>query len=177
VAKHQPTDVTAADDFLTRAKTLVGGPPSWKLSARATEYEAIWIIADDLGVEAGQLRFKWPRNSRASPAVSVIYRGNPIWRVDLAPEDECKFNPHDAHSYGLPPRLCGPHEHAWPDNRDYVIENGFGRMPYRRPVMPQLRRFIQILPSLADQINLTVTPEQRTFDSPPQGELLTVAKA
>jgi hypothetical protein len=164
-------DVTAVDDFLARPKTLKGDPPVWKLGVRAAEMSAIWSISDDLGVEAGHLRFKFPRGSRGSVSVSVVFGGDAIWRVDLASADECKFNPYDAHVYGLPPRVCGPHEHAWPDNREYVISNGFAQLPYRRPIAAPLRRTGQLLPWIADRIGLTIVLEQRMFDDPAQAEL------
>jgi hypothetical protein len=171
MVKSKDFDVATVDDFLSRGKSLVGNPPEWKLASRDWEYTLIWIIADDLGAEVAQLRFRWPKGPKVSPAVSLLLRGNPIWRVDLVSQDECKFNPHDAHLYGLPPKVCGPHEHAWPDNRHYVSACGFGKIPYRRPLPPQVKRFGQILPWLSDKIKLTLTAEQRKFDQPPQGSL------
>jgi hypothetical protein len=164
-------DTDLVDQFLERPKTLRDGLPEWQKSAWSGEMTAIWILRDDLEVEVGQIRFKYPRNSNISPGLSLILRGNAIWRVDLVPEDECKFNPHDAHVFGLPPRVCGPHEHCWADNRDYVRSNGFTKIPYRRPLTPQLRHFGQILPWLASRITLELTPEQRKFDKPPQSDL------
>lgn len=167
-------DVSAVDDFLARPKTLKGDPPIWSVSARTAELSAIWSISDDLGVEAGHLRFKFPRGTRGSVSVSVIFGGDPIWRVDLAAIHECKFNLHDAYMYGLPSKVCGPHEHAWPDNRDYVMINGFSQLPYRRPIEAQLRRTGQLLPWIADRIGIILEPEQRAFDDPAQAELFRV---
>jgi hypothetical protein len=164
-------DISAVDYFLARPKTLKGDPPIWIVSARTAEMSATWPISDDLGVEAGHLRFKFPRGTRGSVSVSVIFGGDSIWRVDLATADECKFNLYDAYMYGLPPRVCGPHEHAWPDNRDYVKSNGFGQLPYRRPIEVQLRRSGQLLPWIAGRIGLILDPYQRAFDDPPQTEL------
>ena len=174
MVKTKDIDVSSVDDFLAREKTLVGNPPEWKIATRVWEYELIWIVADDLGAEVGQLRFRWPKGPYVSPAVSLILRGNPIWRVDMVPADECKFNPHDAHIFDLPARVCGPHEHSWPDNKDYVTACGFNKIPYRRPLPPQVRRFNQILPWLSDKIKLTLTPEQRKFDQPAQGSLFNI---
>lgn len=168
------TDVEAIDDFLVRTKYLKGNPPEWKKSNRLWEYSMQWPIVDDLGIEVGELRFKLPRGSNASDSVSVIYRNNPIWRIDLAAKDDCEPNPPDAAAFSLPPFVCGPHEHSWQDNRNFVAEVGFGELIYRRGIPPQIRRFEQILPWLAEKINLTLTHEQRRFDRPAQRDLFRV---
>jgi hypothetical protein len=164
-------ECAAVDDFLSRDKFLVGSPPQWRVSSRQADYEAIWNIQNDLGIEVGQLRFRCPRASAQWPSASLLFQGNPVYRVDLVDGKECKFNPYDAGAYGLQPRVCGPHEHNWKDNRYHVLMNGFDGLPYRRSIQPQIRRVEQILPWLADQIRLKLDPAQRLFDGPPQREL------
>ena len=153
-------NIEEVDTFLTSPKTLKGPPPEWKISSRG-DHEAIWIIRDDLQIEVGQLRFRCSRQDFQWPSVSLIFRGRSVWRGDLVPMDECKPNPPDAYLLGLDPRVCGPHEHAWPDNRKYVAKTGHGDLPFRRAVQPQIQRVEQLLPWFAERINLTLDEGQR----------------
>lgn len=171
MAKTYQSEVDAVDDFLGRPKGLVGPPPPWVVSSRQIDFEAAWNIQDDLGIVSAQLRFRCPRTSNEWPTANVIFKGNPVWRVDLVQGAECKRNPPNAASLGLPWLVCGPHEHSWPDNRFHVLMNGFEGLPYRQLIPPQVRRVEQILPWLADRIKLTLEPGQRAFDAPPQSEL------
>lgn len=164
-------DVSDVDRFLAEDKVLQGGLPEWRESSRAGENEATWIVEDSLGIASGQLRFRLPLSHRSFPSVSVIFRGNPIWRVDLVAADRRKFNPPDAHLYGLPAEVRGSHGHEWPDNRDFVAAEEIWHLPYRRPIQVQIRRLSQLVPWLAERIRLRLDPDQRGFDIPPQAEL------
>jgi hypothetical protein len=164
-------DIAEVDAFLQESKTLQGPPPEWKEGPYAGELSASWSIADSIGIVRAELRFRCPRAGRQFPSISVIYRGNLITRLDLVPPDECKPNPIGAAALGLPPKVCGSHWHSWPANRRYTEVVGFGRMPYREPIQPQVRRLPHALFWLADRINLTIAPDQRDFDVPSQGEL------
>jgi hypothetical protein len=163
-------DVDDIDAFLADAKTLIGGEPLWRPGGFAGDLHATWGIADSVGVSRGELRFRVSPADRTEPSISVIYRGRPVWRVDIVPPTSWKPNPPDAVGLGLPPRVDGPHEHAWPDNREYVRINGFRRLPNRRP-LPAIRRLPQALAALAARINLTLGPDQRGFDVPPRTDL------
>jgi hypothetical protein len=44
-------------------------------------------------------------------------------------------------------------------------------LPCRRPLAPQIRKLPQAIPWLAERINLTLNPDQRGFDVPPQAAL------
>ena len=128
-------DVSQVEAFLADAKTLRGAPPLWQQSPRPPEFEATWNIEDSTGALAGQLRFRCPKEYRASPSISVIFRGSPVTRLDLETAGIVHINPPDAHRYGLTPKspVTGSHIHSWADNRDYVLANErFGPMPYRR---------------------------------------------
>jgi hypothetical protein len=165
-------DTSEIDAFLAEPKTLLGPFPEWKKNqARPGEYENTWLIADSLGIVRAQLRFRFSTSNKAFPSVSLIYRTLLIWRIDLVPPDECKFNMLGAAALGLPARVCGSHSHSWPDNRDYVQSQGFGQMPYRRPIPVQVRKLEQAVLLLATEIGLVVAPEQRGFDVPPQSTL------
>jgi hypothetical protein len=160
------------DAFLAEAKTLIGTFPDWKKNEfRPDEYDNAWSVSDSLGIVRAQMRFRFSVVNRGFPSVSLIYRTQLVWRVDLVPSEECKFNPPTAHLLGLPPKVCGSHWHGWPDNRAYVEAHGFGQLPYRRPIPIQVRKLEQAVLSLADQISLQIAPEQRGFDVPPQSGL------
>jgi len=164
-------DIAEIDAFMAEQKTLAGPPPEWQDGTRPGELSATWNIADAVGIVRAQLRFRCPRHSPQFPSISVVYRGNLISRLDIVAPDQCKLNPPGAAALGLPPKVCGSHWHPWTDNRHFVLSAGFGQVPYRRLIPPQVRRLPQALPWLSDQINLTIGPDQRGFDVPPQGEL------
>lgn len=164
-------DIAAADEYLAERKALHGPIPQWRKSTFDGEQEAIWNIEDSVGILRGQLRFRFPRPFRAFPSISVIFRTNSIWRIDLAPPDLCKSNPFGAMQLGLPATVCGSHGHEWPDNRDFVLRSPTWHLPHRRPIQPQIKRLPQALYFLADQINLVINSDQRGFDVPPQSDL------
>lgn len=164
-------DIAEVDAFIEEEKTLQGPPPEWQEGTRKGELSATWNIADSIGIVRAQLRFRCARQQRQFPSVSVVLRQNLVYRVDLVDVAVCKMNPPGAHVYGLPAIVCGPHCHAWTDNREYVHSAGFGHMPYRRLIPAQVRRLPQALLWLGDQINLTIGPDQRGFDVPPQSDL------
>ncbi|WP_141693942.1 hypothetical protein [Methyloligella halotolerans] len=164
-------DTRDIDRFLADSPKTLVGMPDWVESDRPDELSATWNIADSAGIISAQLRFRCPAFDKLHPSVSLIFRGTPVWRVDLARPTLCKWNLPDAADLGLPAQVCGSHEHAWPDNRQYVIDNGGGQLPYRRPLPPQVRRLPQATLVLADQINLEVGHDQRGFDVPPYADL------
>jgi hypothetical protein len=165
-------DVAAADAFWADAgKSLAGAPPEFGVSTfyRDGEYgrEAIWPIADSLGiVTTGQLRFVVRPGLQLGPSVSVIFNRQAIARLDFVPAQECEPNPMWAAVLGLPPIVCGPHLHGWEYNRNDVLRRERWELPAREPLPPQIRRFEQAFPWLADRINLSLTPDQRSFDVP-----------
>ncbi len=165
-------DIDEIDAFLAEQKTLLGRLPEWKPNDfRPGEYENTWAIGDSLGIVRAGLRFRFAPDLRAYPSVSVVYRQQLIWRLDLAPPDECKFNPPTAADLGLPPKVCGSHWHGWPDNRAYVQSHGFGTMPFRRPIPVQVQKIEQAVHLLAGEIALQIAPDQRGFDVPAQKTL------
>ncbi len=156
-------------DFLAERKVLATPMPNWRRSARPPDWEASWPILDSLGIERAELRFRV--RAGGHPSVSLIFRGNAIWRMDLAPPSECKSNPPNAHQLGLLSRVCGPHEHNWSDNRAYVALNGYGRLPFRRGIVSPIRRVPQMLADFATRVGIELSWDQRQFDAPPQSEL------
>jgi hypothetical protein len=159
------------DAFLAEKKTLSGPAPEFGVSAfhREGQYEreAIWPIADSLGiVTTGQLRFAVRPGLKLGPSISVIFNRQAIARLDFVPPDECELNPLWADQLGLPSRVCGPHFHSLEHNRSHVLKHERWELQCREPLPAQVRRFEQAFPWLADKVNLALTPEQRTFDVP-----------
>jgi len=162
--------IAEVSNFLSAPKTLVDEIPEWGKSTRPNEYEASWPIEMESGLIVAGLRFRISGNRQ--PSISLIYKERPVWRIDFAPAMRCKSNPHNGHQYGLEAEVCGNHEHPWIDaNTDYIHKNGFGELPYRRSLPPQIRNFDQAFFDLADRLKISLSHEQRRFNLPPQGEL------
>jgi hypothetical protein len=162
-------EVEAVDRFLAEEKHLNGAPPEFGPSTfnRRDRYErtAKWPIAGPDGiVGSGQIRFVARPGRQHS--VSLIFKGQGIWRLDLVDPTECKANPHWARSHNLPAIICGPHVHAWEHNRDHVSGQKTWELSCREPLPPRIRRFDQAWPWLAERINLVLTSDQREFELP-----------
>lgn len=172
VANDTAADVAAADAFWKDTpKALSGPPPEFGVSTfyrdGAYAREAVWPIADSLGiVTTGQLRFVVRPGLQLGPSISVIFNRQAIARLDFVPPQECEPNPLQAASLGLPARVCGPHFHSWGHNREIVLAHERWELWCREPLPPQIRRFEQAFPWMADRMNLVLTPEQRNFDIP-----------
>ena len=162
-------ELDAVDAFLLMAKSLDGPPPVWRVGSWGGEYTASWNVLDDTDSPVAQIRCTARQTNTSVASMSLIYKGNPIWRVDIDEATMCHDNPHDGHLQHLNPMVCGPHEHAWPINRGHLMSQDAWTLPYRRQV--SVRRLSQALPLLADQVNLTLTPEQRNFDGPTRADL------
>ena len=98
------------DAFLVEEKRL-DGVPVWRDSVWPGEKDAVWHIIDSLDIVRATLRFRCPRLARAWPSVSLVFRGNAIWRIDLVASDTWKPNPAGAAALDLPPELRGSHSH------------------------------------------------------------------
>jgi hypothetical protein len=158
------------DAFLAEDKSLEA-VPIWRGSSWPGELTAVWNIRDSLGIGRATLRFRCPRAARAWPSISLIFRGNPLWRIDLVASGVWKPNPPSAVSLGLPSEVRGSHSHTWHDNRAHLLSQDLWTLPYRRPLPVAIRRLPQAVASLADETKLLLEPEQRQFDVPPQTDL------
>lgn len=166
-----PRDIQLVDDFLAANKRLEKGVPDWTKGTRDSEYEARWIIEEEDGATRSHIRFRTSRFQKAFPSISLIFRNNPVWRIDIQPTDVCHPNPLWAQPLGLQPEVCGTHCHTWADNRDYLLRSAVWDLPARRPLPDQLRRLPQVLPYMAEELNIELTPDQRGFDIPPKRDL------
>lgn len=165
------TEVAAIEAFLAGSKTLDGETPHWDKSNFPGELAGRWPILDELGIGRAHLRFRVSESDPSAPSISLIFGGGSIWRIDLVPSGKCEPNPPDGYRMGLPPRVCGSHFHSWHDNKDYLTENGLGSMPYRRALQPQIRRLEQLVPWFCEQVNISITADQRGFNVPLQRTL------
>lgn len=164
-------EIAAVDTFLEGRKHLFGSPPEFGpttyVRRSQAEWQAVWPIADDLGVvTTGQMRIVARPGPALGPSIAIIFNGQCVSRLDMVPQAECEPNPHWAAALGMPPMVCGPHFHGWEQNRGFLLDSEGWRLPAREPLPPQVRRFSQAFPWLADRINLVLTPEQRAFEVP-----------
>lgn len=163
-------EVSLVDQFLADQKALFGNPPEFggkRRGKQSSSWEAIWPIANSLGiVESGQLRIVMAPSTDKPLTIAIIFNGNCIFRVDFVSDTIGHLNPWWAQSKGLPPRVSGPHVHEWAANREHWLEQAGRDIPCRSGLPPQIRRFDQALPWLAERTNLVLTPEQRQFQLP-----------
>lgn len=170
VAKSHIQQVAQVDEFLRADKYLDGPPPPWEKSeAWGGEYVAIWNMLDEYRAPVGYLQCFAKVADTSVCGLNLIFRSHPIWRVHIDAPGVCHGNLHDAHRLGLPDRVCGPHEHAWPINREHILNQDVWDLPYRRA--SAAKRISAALALLADNVGLTLTPEQRSFDGPTKGDL------
>jgi hypothetical protein len=165
-------ELEAIDAFLAGKKRLQGAPPAWTASLRPKELQAIWLVEDELGIVRGRLCFRCWKNKRTTPSFSLIWRSNPVWRIDIEEPTRREFNPHWAHQIGCPPFVIGSHGHEWPDNREHLRSMPpEWDLPCRRTIPINIRKLDSCLAWFAGRVNLELGPSQRGFDVPPQTEL------
>lgn len=165
-------DVEKADAFLAEEKFLDGHPPLWQRSTWGGEYVVVWNVLGADGGPLATLKCAARATNTSVAAMNLIFQSRPLWRIDVDATDECHSNPFDAGAMGLPPHVCGPHEHAWEINRPHILKQDIWDLPYRRPIA--VRRLGTALAMLAPQINLTLLPEQRQFDNPTRADLFDI---
>lgn len=163
-------EVEAVDEFLRDEKTLYGNPPEFGpgrfVKNGRSEMTAVWPIADSLGLlSGGEIRIVSRPSDDESLSIAVVFARQCVSRVDFVTGDMCEANPPWAETLGLQPRVCGPHFHSWEHNRNYVLTNTW-KLPAREALPPQVRRFKQAWPWLADRINLRLSSDQRQFEIP-----------
>lgn len=164
-------EIAEIEAFLADPKKVADGVPVWIAATRKNEYQAIWGIFESSGVSRAELRFRYSSLSKSEPSVSVVFRRRLVARIDIVPPQSWKPNPPGAFALGLPARVEGTHTHSWADNRDFVRSNGFGQLPFRRPLPVAMKRLPQAIAALAAEINLTLEPDQRDFDVPTRSDL------
>lgn len=165
-------DVSDVETFLAIEKYLSGPPPVWRKPRWGGEYTALWTMTDLAGEELAALKCTAQITNTAVAGLNLIYKSRPIWRVHIDVDSACHDNPHFAERLGIPGKVCGPHEHAWPINRDHILAQDVWELPCRRSL--PVKRLGVALAHLADQINLTLTPDQRGFEGPTRSDLFDI---
>jgi len=173
VTAARRAEIEEVDRFLAESKTLSEGLPPWSDSHIPGRLSAAWPVADQDGVvrEGTRLALICKASDTSYLSVTLLLRGNRIYSVDLVPAGQRKTNGPMARYLGLPPVVVGPHFHRWEDNREHALANGAGDMPHRRETPPLLVRLPHALTALCQATNIILTPEQASFDVPPQGTL------
>jgi len=137
-----------------------------RVAQRRRIWEAAWPIAgsDDI-VAGGSLRTLVSPASDKPLTLAVLLRSRCVYRIDFVDETICHTNPFWAAAMKIPGRVCGNHVHAWDLNRMEVL-GGAKDLPCRVPLPPNIRNLDSALPWLAERINLTLAPKDRSFRVP-----------
>lgn len=164
----EPT-IEEIDAFIAGYKTLAGYLPDWS-QQHGWDWESRWGILDVNEVQQAELVFTI-NAALTRPSISAIFRKKLIYRVDIVPLDEIKPNDFGALAVGLPAQVQGPHTHPWAEHRDFIRANGFGELPFRKPVDIPDTYFIRALEVAAADLNIHVEPRQRECEPPKQAAL------
>lgn len=161
--------IEEVDAFIASHKTLDGFLPEFE-QRYGWDWEARWGILDVHGRSQAELVFTI-NAALTHPTICAVYRRKLIYRVDIVPMDEIKPNDFGALAVGLPAQVQGPHTHPWPEHREYVRLNGYGDLPFRKPVDIVDTQFIRALEVAAADLNIQVEPRQRECEPPKQAAL------
>lgn len=161
--------VEEVDAFIQGHKTLDDFLPPWE-QRYGWDWETRWGILDAHGRQQAELVFTI-NAALTHPSISAIFRKRLIYRVDIVPMTEIKHNEWGAIAVGLPAVVQGPHTHPWPEHREFIRQNGFGELPFRKPVDIVDVRFIRALEVASADLNIHVEPRQRECEPPSQAGL------
>lgn len=162
--------VAEVDAYIEAYKAPDGVQPHWvAVRGRGRDWEATWPLVGTDGIASGYIKLE--SNARQTEiGISVIFRGQPIFRIDIVPDDRSEGNPLSARKYAphLPAAFRGSHVHAWSDQRAWVREHGLGELPFRRPLAPVPANLDRAFELLSVEINLTLLSDQRGIEMPRQ---------
>ena len=175
-AATRAKDVEDVDAYMAGTKSVTDGLPSWTNSPRIEIFTAEWPIIDaDGAILAGnRIVFTCRKTDLRWVTIALLYRNKRVYGIDLDPPGRIKPNPPDAYRFGLPSQTSGAHLHRWEDNRLKALDVGIGEVPYRRPCPVLMSKLPHAMAHMAQDINLSLTPEQLSFDVPPQGDLFAI---
>jgi hypothetical protein len=155
------------DLFLASYKKLEGIMPEWT-DHHGRDFQVRWGIRDANDIEQSELCITSDRTAEHISFVA-IHRQKMFYRLDLVPKGERHSNPFGAAALGLPNYVTGPHVHGWLESREHVRLNGFGALPYRRQIPGLVETITDALAWVAQDLNITATPEQRVCHLPDKG--------
>jgi hypothetical protein len=165
-------DVQAVEDWLAAYKTFENYFPGWvPTPGHRCDWEVRWPIVDANGTISGMACFE-ADSAFEEVSISIIYRGNPVYRLDRVPNTRQEGNSYPAHLYvpDLPVTFKGSHIHAWEDHREYVRKNGRGPLIFRRPI-EQPHDIETAFGIVSKAVGLTVPSSHRGITLPPQSGL------
>lgn len=162
--------IAQVDAWLLGYKQFDGFQPPWiAVSGRGRDWEANWPIVGGDGISSAYGALEADA-TLTTISISIIYRGAPVYRLDMVPPDKREGNEFPVIKYApqLPREFLGTHAHAWDDHRKWVQEQGLGQLPFRRPILPAPNNFDRGMEHVANAINLTLLPAHRPIQLPPQ---------
>lgn len=169
-ASMSEAEVSEVDAFIRGYKVLAGPQPHWVgVTKRSRDWELTWSLEDASGIASGYIMVE-SNAAQTEVGISVIYRGAPIYRIDIVPQERPEGNPWITRKYApdLPSHFHGSHLHAWDDHREYVRDCGLGELPFRRPLRSNPSNLDRAFEMLISDIGLTLLPDQRGIEMPPQ---------
>ena len=162
--------VVEVDGWIGGYKTFDSYQPAWQpVKGRGRDWQARWPLVDQNDIASGFVVFEADAGF-TEISISVIYRGSPVYRLDLCPPGQQHGNEFVARKYApdLPRKFTGSHIHGWEDTRGWVKDHGLGEMPLRRPLENPPTDFDEAFEFVAKAVNITVQPGTRPVTLPPQ---------
>jgi hypothetical protein len=163
------------DEFLISSKQLLGTQPVWRQNGSSDRLDGSWVIEENEGISRAYLSFRLNRVSTAEPSVSLIFKKKPVCRVDIKSAEESDGNPIQAHKFGLPGQVYGPHIHRWDYNREYVLQAlppDEWQIPIKEEISPSTQTLGHILAMICSQCKIDFSPEQRHVTLPARERLI-----
>ena len=164
-------NIEEISEFITSDKFLDGLCPSFG-EGFGGMFQTRWDFVDALGIGLQSHLCISLKESLDRPSISALYRGHPIYRLDIVPDHVEKPNPPWASKFGLPNYVSGCHTHPWEQNKDFVEKNWDKSLPAREPLQESMSTLEHALAQVTDDLNISITGEQRVVSLPPQGRFL-----
>lgn len=161
--------VSAASSFVSDpGKLLDGHQPHWIYARGYMDWQLTWPILQADGSTRSHVKLRVKPAERERSSVSLIFRRQPLARLDLAPADECKPNHPAALEYGLPPRVCGVHLHSWEFNHPIITKTGDWQLPVREPISGGIQSLETMLRWMCTRYQITIADHTGGLEMPPK---------
>lgn len=160
--------VAAASAFIADpGKILDGHQPHWIYAGGYKDWQLTWPITQADGSTRAHIKLRVKYAERYRMSVNLIFRRQPLARLDSAPDDECKPNHPAAREHGLPAQVCGLHLHPWELNHPVIVSTGAWELPVREPVDEGIQTLETMLRWLCERYLITVTDHSGALEMPP----------
>ena len=152
------SELEAVDEFLAnKIKCLDSFQPHWTYQPGYADHQIGWpILEEDSGVTRSRLQFRIPDQHPEYSSISLFFRRRIVCRIDKDRFDVCKANPPFAHKVGLPAKVCGPHVHAWLDNREQIRATGVWDIKARREIEAKIETIEDMFFWFCEHINVKI---------------------